>query len=366
MHTAQFGETAACGREYDVEVDRVTETDWYRAASRFADYNFYQTWAYDVRRFGVRAMSHVLVRRGGIVVAAAQVRLVRVPVVGDVGAYIRWGPMWRLTGRRADMEAFRAVIQAVKAEYVGRRGLYLRIFPALYEDEAECGQILCQEGFVPVSAEDAGRTLVMDLRPSGAEIRQKLEKKWRNCLNKAEAADLRLEEGADDGLFDAFIEMYRELVSRKKFSLPNDIGEFRQAQRQLPESQKLRLFICHGSGGLAAGAICSAIGDTGVYLFGATTQYGLTNKASYLVQWRALHAIKEAGCSFYNLNGIDPAKNPGTYHFKVGLNHKNGRDLRYLGRFDCWPERASGAMLRRVAAAYPLLARLRRTAAAGA
>ena len=35
--------------------------------------------------------------------------------------------------------------------------------------------------------------------------------------------------------------------------------------------------------------------------------------------------IKEKGLRYYDLNGINPETNPGTYHFKRGLAGKKGR-----------------------------------------
>ncbi len=38
--------------------------------------------------------------------------------------------------------------------------------------------------------------------------------------------------------------------------------------------------------------------------------------------------------AIYNLNGINPTNNPGTYKFKKDLAGKNGKDVYYFGRFD--------------------------------
>jgi lipid II:glycine glycyltransferase (peptidoglycan interpeptide bridge formation enzyme) len=37
-----------------------------------------------------------------------------------------------------------------------------------------------------------------------------------------------------------------------------------------------------------------SIGDTGVYLFGATNDEGMKNKGSYLLQWKAIQWMKKA------------------------------------------------------------------------
>jgi len=344
---------------YTSEIDTVGESDWYRIIEQFSDANIYQTWSYDVSRFGKRAISHLVMRSAGEVVAAAQVRMVRVPVVGQGAAYIRWGPMWQRRDRPADPAHFRAAIRALRNEYVRRRGLFLRIFPALYEDQPESLQILAQEGFDPSPEEDRGRTLVVDVRAPLEDLRSKLDKKWRNCLNSAEKNKLDIVAGTDDSLFADFIEVYRDLLRRKQFKEPNDINEFRTMQRSLPDECKMRIVLCRSEGVTTGGAIFTAIGDTGVYLFGATNDQGMTNKSSYLLQWHAIQAVKKAGCHFYNLNGINPEKNPGTYHFKAGIANKQGKDVNYLGRFDCSRNAMHARLARSAERVLPLVKRLR-------
>ena len=90
--------------------------------------------------------------------------------------------------------------------------------------------------------------------------------------------------------------LYRALLARKKFKEPNDIGEFREVQRQLPEGEKMRVFLTGRDGRPSCGAICSAIGKTGVYLFGACNDEGMTTNGSYLIQWKAIQWMKQQGC----------------------------------------------------------------------
>jgi hypothetical protein len=340
-------------------VDAIDEADWYRTVDQFYDASLYQTWAYDVSRFGKNKISHLLLYDGSEVVAAAQVRIVRLPVVGHGAGYVRWGPVWQKRGRDKNSRYFRLALRALREEYVTRRGLFLRIFPPVYEGDPDVAGILQEERFVPTPDEDRGRTLIVDIDPPLSEIRAKLDKKWRNCLNKAEQNDLKVVEGTEDELFAEFIEIYRQLVERKKFATPNEINQFRMIQRALPHEFKMRIFVCRSQGVPAAGAICTAIGRTGVYLFGATSSLGMTNKASYLVQWAALQWLKQAGCTFYNLNGINPHKNPGTYHFKAGLAHKSGIDVHYLGRFDCYSSAAAAKLAHTAERILPLIHRVR-------
>lgn len=321
---------------YTAEFDTVNEYEWHKIVEQFSDANIFQTWAYDAIRCGEENISHLVLRFNGKVIAAAQARIVRIPVISMGAAYVRWGPLWQLRNQNTDHKAFRMAVRALRNEYVCRRGLILRLFPVLYDDNSNlCFENLTEEGYVRIP-ENRGRTIIVDILPPMEELRKNLHQKWRNCLNKAERNQLEIIEGYDDSLFADFIGIYRELLQRKKFQEPNDINEFRMIQQELPDEFKMGIFISRSDGHNSSGAILTAIGNTGVYLFGATNDEGMKNNGSYLLQWRAIQWMKNNGCRYYNLYGINPLTNPGSYHFKSRLAGKSGKDVHYLGRFDCY------------------------------
>lgn len=322
---------------YVAYFDAVGRQEWDNNLNPFSDSNIYQTWSYDTIRCGEDNISHMVLQGDGKTVAVAQARLMRIPILGLGAAYLRWAPVWQPRNQIPDPIVFQQALRALRNEYVCRRGLILRIFPLLYDDNSQTYiDILSQEGYAAVPGEKHGRTLIMDISQPLDDVRKKIDQKWRNCLNKSERNNLEVIEGTDDSLFGDFIELYRALLNRKKFEKPNDINEFRMIQKDLRPEYKMRIFLCQSSGVISAGVICAVVGDTGVYLFGATNDEGMTNKGSYLLQWKAIQWMKNSGCRYYNLNGINPVMNPGGYHFKVGLSGKNGRDVNYLGRFDSY------------------------------
>jgi lipid II:glycine glycyltransferase (peptidoglycan interpeptide bridge formation enzyme) len=124
------------------------------------------------------------------------------------------------------------------------------------------------------------------------------------------------------------------MVARKKFNEPNDIDEFRAIQRQLPQELKMKIMLCRSGEGICAGLISSAIGGTAIYLFGATSTAGMKSRGSYLLQWKFIEWLKLNLVPQYDLNGINPEANPGTYKFKSDLAGDKGRDVCFLGRFE--------------------------------
>lgn len=319
---------------YSSEVDTATEQEWGQILGRFADANIYQTWSYEEVRFGRKNISHLLLRKDDQIIAAAQARIVKIPLIGAGIAYVRWGPMWRRLESDPDRETFRQVIRALRNEYVFHRGLVLRLYPALFSgDSPSMESSLLEEGF-STNDQEQGRTLLLDLSRTLDDLRKGLSSHWQRELKVAEKNKLEIIEGSDNTLFEVFIKIYKEMVSRKAFVEPNDINEFRLVQNRLPEKFKMRIMLCKSAGEVTSGAIFSAIGNTALYLFGATSNAGMKSRGSYLLQWKFIEWLKSNGFTTYDLNGINPIANPGTYKFKSDLCGSNGRDVRFLGRFD--------------------------------
>jgi hypothetical protein len=329
---------------YSVEVDNPDKESWHRNVDKFSDANIFQTWPYVAVHTGEKSLSNLLLKRDGKVVAAAQARIARIPYANIGVAYILYGPMWQVSGEPIDLEVFSQALRAIRNEYACRRHLAVRIQPLIFNDQASIfDPILAQEGYDHPSTDDPQRTLLIDLNPSLQELRKGLDQKWRNRLNRGEKNNLNTIEGFDDDLFRLFLEIYQSMHDRKSYLETVDVEKYRIIQRDLPEFFKMRIFIAFHDDKPAAGVICSGIGDMGIYLFGATSDSGLTAQGSYVLQWRALSWLKEIGATWYNLNGINPIANPGTYHFKSGMCGKNGRDLKHLGLYDA----SNGAVIRK-------------------
>jgi lipid II:glycine glycyltransferase (peptidoglycan interpeptide bridge formation enzyme) len=210
----------------------------------------------------------------------------------------------------------------------------LRLYPALFQDANSCiAAILIEEGFTS-GAGPRDRTLLLDVSRPLEDLRNGLRPHWHRYLKVAEKNGLEIIEGSDDTLFEEFVGIYKELLGRKGFAEPNDIREFRAIQDRLPRKFKMKIMLCKTGGKLCAGLVCSAIGKTGIYLFGATSNFGMKSRGSYLLHWRLIEWLKESGVTTYDLHGINPVANAGTYKFKADLCGSNGKDVTFLGAFD--------------------------------
>lgn len=321
--------------DYSSEIDTVDEETWYRLLREFDDANIYQTWAYGEVRSGRPNISHLVLKEQGRVVAIAQSRIAKVPFIGAGMAYVMRGPLWHPQGTHTDAETFRQVVRALRNEYVCKRRLLLRVYPNLFEEDShDFSPILKAEGFGRSGEERRPKTILMDLDRSLEELRRGLRPHWQRELKVAEKQTMEIAEGHEDNLIERFITIYREMVTRKEFREPNDIDEFRVIQQRLPEEFKMKIMLCGYGESVCAGAICSAIGGTALYLFGATSNTGMKSRGSYLLQWKLIEWLKQHQVPHYDLNGINQEKNPGTYKFKSDLGGDKGREVRFSGQFD--------------------------------
>lgn len=341
--------------ECQAEIDCVSKTQWSVLLSHFEDANIYQTWSYGAVRWGERNLSHLVLKQDGDVVGMAQLRIVGVPMLRCGIAYLRWGPLWLARGREVDLSIVNSLVRALREEYVQRRGLFLRILPNAFVGSQRI-QFL-QTAFselktVPTGRLNGGRTFLLDLSPSVEMLRKRLDQKWRNQLNGAEREGLTIKAGEGHEEYGVFLGVYKAMWEQKRFSSSVDVQEFAHICQDLPEGQRVKILTCRHQGVPVSSIVCSAMGNTGIYLLGATNEIGRRTKAAYLLQWTMIKWLKENGFHYYDLGGIDPERNPGVFHFKSGL---SGQDVAYVAPLEaCENPLSSGIM--------SLLDRVRNTA----
>ena len=349
-HSAAVAEETTLNARRDpvwqIEVDRATPEEWSGMLDCFEDANIYQTWSYGAVRWGRKNLSHLVLKRDGDVVAMAQLRIVRPTKLNFGMAYLRWGPLCHRRGRELDVEVPARMADALREEYVGKRRLLLQIIPNAFV--ATRRGTLFQSAFRSFTQEattpaNLYRTFVLDLTPTLDQLRKNLDKKWRNQLTRSEKNGLTVIADTTTAAYGIFCRMYAQMLKRKAFETTVDIAEFQRIQESLPETHRMRILICEQDGVPVAGIVASAMGDSGIYLLGATSDDGLNSKGAYLLQWTMIQWVKENGFKSYDLGGIDPEGNPGVYSFKKGF---SGADVSQLSPFVACDNVVSSAIVR--------------------
>jgi lipid II:glycine glycyltransferase (peptidoglycan interpeptide bridge formation enzyme) len=338
-------------------VDRCGPQEWDRILATFSDASLFQCSQYGETRWGASNLSRLVVYgHDGLPISAAQLRIMKVPLLGVGIAYIRYGPVWK-RGSAGDIDNFRAGLRALVDEYVVKRRLFLRIRPFGFEDtDSEMKRALELEGFSATRGiyRDKRQTILVDLDPTEEQLRRRLHKKWRYSLKQAETANLQVREYFDTSKFHELDVLYQEMMLRKRFRPGSTVSEYARLQAQLPETNRLRVTTCVVDGAAVAGSACSAMGDTVIALLGSSGGVGRKLNAYYLLQWDEILWAKRAGKRVYDLNGINAVTNPGVYHFKAGL---GGREVTFLEVYD----RCNNRILYQAILTFEALLRLRST-----
>jgi len=329
----------------NVTIDRLDRGIWEGAISRFQDHNYRQIWDFGLacaRRVNAES-EHVAVKWGGEILGLADVRIKRIPIVKTGIAYINGGPLVR-QGTGLDRDRLRSCLCALTREYVGKRGLVLRVLgPCGSPDwNEEQGKVFSENGFVQAKGGRPYRTFQLDIARPVEDIRKTLAQKWRNCLNQAEKQQYTIRSGTDPHLFEQFCALFSQFIERKRFVVELTPPIYHEAHTQMSEKERFQISLVEVEGTVVAGHVASLLGDTCVYLLGASSEDGLRVKASYLLQWHVVNLAHERGFKWYDLGGIDPEGNPGVYNFKKGL---GGKDVTGPWVYELDPSRLKRAMV---------------------
>lgn len=319
--------------EYTSEINEICEAEWTRATNLFMDANIFQSWGYGSVKWGSTNSEHVVLKKGGTICSIAQVAIVKPPLLRIGIAYVTWGPLWRRMNYGDDATSCQEMVEVLKGEYARRRKFLLRVKPrGFVEKDEKIRSILEMAGFLPTGGilKEAKRTILVNLEYSQEEMRKRLSKKWRNSLTNSEKENLRLKEGFGVEPLYAIRPIYEALQEKKNFE-GWDLHELARIQKALGDGEKMRITTCEHNNEIIAASVCSALGDTAVGLIGVTSEEGRKRRAYYLLQWDEILWAKKNGQSMYDLNGINPQRNPTVYHFKSGI---NGEEVIFLGVFD--------------------------------
>lgn len=324
-----------------VVVEQVEPINWSGITTQFSDFGFEQSKTYaDSMAQNIRAKTQFFaVYQGSRLIGAACARIRTLPFLDHGVAYISGGPMIRIDGADLDLEKHRLVLDALKTEMVQKRKHHLLIrapIEAIRRNEMEVNFL--DLGFSDTQRARSYRTIFVDVTPDEPQMRSNLAAKWRTDLNYSQKSGLEIEIGTDRSFQTRFMALFGNMVDTKNFDVQVDP----RSVFALPaESIGLHILIATKDGEDAAGHVLSLLGDTAVYLFGASNDHGRSAKAGYWMNWQAMKLAHSRGYKWYDMGGIDPESNPGGYRFKKRM---GGQDLTAAGPYELRHEGAIGSI----------------------
>lgn len=317
----------------EITIDKIDRPTWERYARGFADYNIYQTWAYQQVRARTerQQISRFVVKDdGGEVMTMGQVRIRHVKPLGIRIGYMQWCPLVR--GENGTLKCSVEALDKIREAYLESRANVLRINPNVRADDLGRGfaKMLEASGFQKIRDVAPYHTMHIRLEDEEDLLRKGLRQSWRRMLTKAEKGDLKVVVRNDKQAFGILDKLYLETVKRKKFRR-TDHDVFTMTQNTLSMEEKMHLILVYQNGDPAACHLAGNLGETGIFLLGASSEMGLTYRASYLAWWKAIRLASCLGMKRYDVGGIDFETTPNVSRFKTGL---GGDEVFHIGVFE--------------------------------
>lgn len=162
-----------------------------------------------------------------------------------------------------------------------------------------------------------------------------MKPKWRYNIRLAEKKGVRVHISQDPNDIERLYPLLQNTAQRQGIRL-HAKKYYQLMVSQLGQAGMLKLYLAEYHDKIIAGNIIVSFGDTMTYLHGGSDQAYHTVMAPHLLQWQAIQAAQQTGCTSYDFFGIAPPDQPqhpwaGITRFKQGF---GGKLVSYPGTYD--------------------------------
>lgn len=327
------------------------------------------SWGKLKEAFGWRALRVALWDdQGQHILAAAQILLRSLPLIGMSIAYVPKGPVIDWGNTTLCQQFFAALHPLLRS----RRVAVLRIDPDLPESITSPANDADEEKPEPASAagdteasaslgnlynvaeglrvveqlralgfrrvEDSiqpRRTIAIDLLPDEKAISLRQKPKWRYNAGLAARKGVAIREATTLEDLQRWYDLMGVTSERDRFAV-HTFDYYKKAWEAMRQANQARLLLAEHQDILLAGIYVTLVGREGIYLYGASGNEGRNLMPNHLLQWEAMKWCKAQGATLYDLWGVADSANPndpmaGVSRFKRGW---GGQSVRYIGSFD--------------------------------
>jgi lipid II:glycine glycyltransferase (peptidoglycan interpeptide bridge formation enzyme) len=240
-------------------------------------------------------------------------------VPGVRWGYVPKGPALSGSGMAAALEEVAAVARELGLAFV-------RVEPEM------------AEGWLPpaswrrATAIQPEHTSIIDIARPDEELMASFKPKTRYNVRLAQKKGVEVRVSNDIA---AFARLAGETSSRHQIQLAPE-RYYRDLHTLMSADGQSRLYLASHRGANLAGIMVVRFAGRATYLFGASTRTGREMMPAYLLHWRAMCDMRDAGDREYDLWGVPPDDRPdhpwaGLWQFKSGW---QGRRVKYAGAFD--------------------------------
>ena len=235
----------------------------------------------------------------GEIVAACRIEIRRIPLLGNIG----WVPRGPALSEGVDRElVLSSLCRKLKKS---------RLLVAITNPWREIPE-------VSITKSSVHRTICIDLSVGEEALWENLDKQWRYGVRRASREGVVVERSTDDGEIDRFFVICSQISEKKEFVLPGSAELIKELVKcnRVDESIEACLFVARHQDEIGAGVVVIRIGVNLHYIWGGVNRELSKFRVGEAVQWAVIKWGLSGGCKQYDLEGIDPVANEGTYRFK--------------------------------------------------
>src|SRR6516165_7122504 len=220
---------------------------WNDLAKAFNDLSYRQIPAYvsEAAASDRAAAEFMALRAGAELLGLCALRVKKLPGLPVGVAYALHGPLC-MRGGKYSWEVYSECLTALSRHYASERRLVLRVAPpyAAARDAGAAEDAFARAGFRRTS-QSPKRTIMLALDRDLAQIRKRLNGKWRNMLVQSERLPIEVIEAANPRDFALMAPILSELEDRKQFRSAHGAAFFERVQRASSPWQRLKLHVAY-------------------------------------------------------------------------------------------------------------------------
>jgi peptidoglycan pentaglycine glycine transferase (the first glycine) len=215
------------------------------------------------------------------------------------------GPVLPWENQPLTAEALGQIIDTVQSHAPDLGVMTMRIEPRLPPPVIP---VLREFGKAPVDLVPR-ETLYIDLSPSEENILATMKQKGRYNINLAQRSgvEITLDGGLDS--VKCFFSVMRDVSDRDQFEVESRQFFEHIADVLVPAGCAQFIFAKH-DGDVLGALLLITYGDRATYLYGGVTNQKRNLMGGYALQWAAMKAAKQAGCTTYDFYGFNPFRAP--------------------------------------------------------
>ena len=97
-----------------IKTNGITKKEWSDTIMLFEDSSIYQTWEYGDTKWGEKNLRHLIVYKNEELIAAVQIRLIKLFPFNRGIAYIYRGPFWRPKNKVKNTENLKIILSEIR------------------------------------------------------------------------------------------------------------------------------------------------------------------------------------------------------------------------------------------------------------